>query len=196
MPSKLQFYQSVAEQAANEVTAKRGSWTGFLDTAARLYKYSFPDQLLIHAQKPDAVACAPIETWNDTFNRWVRRGTKGIALIEDTGSYPKLKYVFDVSDTEASLYNSRPVHLWEMRQEHKESVMKHLSDVYEDIDADGTLADSFLSIAKQLAAEYYGDNAGEIRHRAEDSFLNEFEDFNFGAAFEDALANSIAYTVM
>jgi hypothetical protein len=196
MATKLQLYQSISEQAAKDVTAKRGNWTNFLDTAAKLYKYSFPDQLLIHAQKPDAIACAPLETWNDTFNRWVRRGTKGIALIDDTGSYPRLKYVFDVSDTEASLYNSRPVYLWEMRQTHKEPVMEHLADIYDDIDVDGTLADSFRSIARQLAHEYYEDNANEIRYRAEDSFIGEFDDFNIGAAFEDALSSSIAYTLM
>ena len=123
MPSKLQYYQQVSEQAAKDVTAKGGNWTTFLDTAAKMYKYPFPDQLLIHHQRPDAIACAPIDTWNDTFNRWVKRGTKGIALIDDTGSYPKLKYVFDVNDTETPLYNTRPVFLWEMRQEHREPVL-------------------------------------------------------------------------
>ena len=156
MPSKLQYYQSVSEQTAKDVTAKRGNWTNFLDTSAKLYKYPFPDQLLIHAQKPDAVACAPIETWNDNFNRWIRRGTKGIALIDDTGSYPKLRYVFDVSDTEASLHNSRPVYLWEMKQEHRELVLEALDKVYDDVG--DSVADSFRSIANQL---------GEFRRRDE-----------------------------
>ena len=194
MATKLQFYQAVSEQAAKDVTAHRGNWTGFLDSAAKLYKYTFPEQLLIHAQKPDAAACASLDTWNDSFNRWVKRGTKGIALIDDTGSYPRLKYVFDVSDTEPSLYNSRPVYLWEMRQEHKELVLEHLAGIYDDVG--DTLADSFRNIAKQLAREYYEDNAREIRFRAEDSFLEDFDNFNFGVAFEDALTNSIAYTIM
>jgi N12 class adenine-specific DNA methylase len=194
MPTKLQFYSIVAERAAKEITAKRGNWTNFLDTAARLYKYPFPDQLLIHAQRPDAVACAPLETWNDSFNRWVRRGAKGIALIDDSSDRPRLKYVFDVNDTEPSLYNSKPVYLWEMRQEHREPVLEYLSGVYDDVD--DTLADSFHNIAKQLAHEYYEDNAREIRYRAEDSFLEDFDDFNLGVAFEDALTKSIAYTLM
>ena len=194
MPSKLQYYQAVSEQAATDAAATSSSWTGFLDTAARLYKYPFPDQLLIHTQRPDAIACAPIEIWNNQFNRWVVRGTKGIALIDDSGNYPRLKYVFDVNDTEAALYNSRPVFVWEMRQEHRELVLEALDKVYDDVG--GTLAESFGNIAKQLATEYYGDNAREIRYRAEDSFLNELDDFNLSNAFEGALANSIAYTLM
>jgi len=194
MPSKLQFFQSVSERAASEITTKGSNWTDFLDTAARLYKYPFPDQLLIHVQRPDAIACAPIETWNDQFNRWVVRGTKGIALIDDSGNYPRLKYVFDVNDTEAALYNSRPVYVWEMRQEHRELVLETLDKIYDNVG--DTLADSFRNIARQLAAEYYSDNASEIRHRAEDSFLNELDDYNLGVAFEDALTNSIAYTLM
>ncbi len=194
MPSKLQYYQSISEQAAREVTAKRGNWMNFLDTASKMYKYSFTDQLMIHAQRPNAVACAQIETWNDSFNRWVRRGAKGIALIDDTGNYPRLKYVFDVADTEPSLYNSRPVNLWEMRQEHREPVLKHLAGIYDDIE--DTLSDSFRNIATQLANEYYEDNAREIRFRAEDSFLEDFDDYNLSIAFKEMLANSIAYTLM
>ena len=158
--SKLQVYFAVAEQTAKEITAKRGNWTNFLDTAARLYKYPFPDQLIIYAQRPDAIACAPIETWNESFNRWVRRGSKGIALIDDTGNYPHLKYVFDVADTEPSLYNARPVYLWEMRQEHRTPVLAELAKVYDDVG--GTLADSFRSIAQQLAKE--ADNCNQ-KHR-------------------------------
>ena len=194
MPSKLQYYQSVAEQAAQDIAANRGSWTGFLDAAARMYKYTFPDQLLIHAQRPEAIACAPIETWNETFNRWVKRGTKGIALIDDTGSYPKLRYVFDVADTDAVLHNSRPVYLWEMQQAHREIVLEALDNIYDDVG--DTLADSFRNIARQLAREYYDDNSREIRFRAEDSHLDELDELSISTVFEDALANSIAYTLM
>jgi hypothetical protein len=194
MPSKFQLYQQLSNQTAREITEKRGNWTNFFDTAAKLYKYPFPDQLLIHAQRPDAVACAPIETWNDNFNRWVRRGSKGIALIDDTGNYPRLKYVFDITDTEPSLYNSRPVYLWEMRQEHREIVLDALDKVYDDVG--DTLSELFRSIAKQLAREYYEDNAREIGFRAEDSHFTNFDATRFTAAFEDALANSIAYTLM
>jgi N12 class adenine-specific DNA methylase len=207
MATKLQYFQDVSERTVNQLTDKRGNWTSYLDTAARLYKYSFPDQLLIHAQRPDAAAVAPIELWNDQFNRWVRRGSKGIALIDDSGSYPFLKYVFDVSDTEASRYNARPVHLWEMRQEHRESVLAELAKSYEDVG--DTLADSFNNIAKQLAREYYNDNATDIQYRAEDSFLEPGTAYDFAgtpleqrdngnleAVFVDTLSKSVAYTLM
>ena len=194
MASKALFYASVAERTAREITARRGNWQNFLDTAARLYKYPFPDQLLIYAQRPDATACAPLETWNESFNRWVRRGSKGIALIDDNGDRPMLRYVFDVSDTEPSQYRSRPVYLWELRQEHREPVLDALGKVYDDVN--DTLADSFHNIAKQLAREYYEDNAREIRYRAEDSLLEDFDDFNLGVIFESALANSVAYMLM
>ncbi len=110
MPSpKLKYFQTIAEQTAHDITTNPGSWTSFLDTAARLYKYSFPEQLLIYAQRPDAASCAAIEVWNNDGNkrdfdgqpwhRFVKRGSKGIALIDDAGSYPRLKYVFDIADT-------------------------------------------------------------------------------------------------
>ena len=99
MSSKLQYYCDLSEYAARQAVSKRGNWTGFLDTAAKMYKYSFSDQLLIHAQRPDATACAPIELWNEEFKRWVRPGAKGIALIDESGSRPRLKYVFDLGDT-------------------------------------------------------------------------------------------------
>jgi len=194
MASKLQFYQSLSEQTASEATDSCTNWMNFLDTAARLYKYPFPDQLLIHAQRPDAIACASIETWNDNFNRWVVRGTKGIGLIDDSGNYPRLKYVFDINDTEAALYNSRPVYVWEMRQEHRELVLETLDKVYDDVG--DTLADSFRNIARQMADEYYSDNAQEIRHRAEDSALFETNSNHLGIAFKNALTDSITYTLM
>jgi hypothetical protein len=209
MASKLQYIQALSEQTASELTARRGNWMRYLDTAARLYKYSFPDQMLIHAQKPDAVAVAAIELWNDNFNRWVRRGTKGIALIDDTGHYPRLKYVFDVNDTEPSRYNARPVTLWEMRQEHKTPVLSELAKSYEDVSVDDTLADAFRNIANQLASEYYSDNERDIHYRAENSYLEprmtsdfsdtpiEYEDDGeLRTAFVKALTNSVAYMLM
>jgi len=194
MATKLQFYSTVAERAAKEITAKRGNWQNFLDTAARLYKYPFPDQIMIYAQRPDAIACAPLETWNESFNRWVVRGSKGIALIDDSGDRPSLRYVFDVNDTEPSQYRSRPVQLWMMQQEHREPVLDYLSTIYDGVN--DTLAASFHNIARQLAREYYEDNATEIRQRAEDSFLEDFDDDNLSVTFEEALTNSVAYSIM
>jgi N12 class adenine-specific DNA methylase len=209
MATKLQFYSTLAERTLNDLTAQRGNWMSFLDTAARLYKYPFQDQLMIYSQRPDATACAELEFWNEHFNRWVRRGSKGIALIDDSGNYPRLKYVFDVNDTEPSLYRARPVQLWEMRQEHKAAVMAELAKSYEDISADDSLADTFHNIAMQLAREYYEDNYRELVFRAENSVLEPSSHYDFAgtvieqaddsslrAVFEEALANSVAYTVM
>jgi hypothetical protein len=124
MALTVKFVSSLAEQKANEITQKRGYWTQFLDTASRLYKYPFPEQMMIYAQRPDATACGSFEHWNNRtedgrpkfkdydgkpWHRWVRQGTEGIALIDATGTYPRLKYVFDISDTEsAQRNNTRP----------------------------------------------------------------------------------------
>jgi len=195
MMNKLQFYNVLSERIAKEITAKSGNWTKFLDTAANMYKYPFPDQLLIYGQRPHAIACAPIETWNERFGLIVQMGSKGIALIDDSGNFPRLKYVFDVADTQPGREGQkRPVHLWEMQAEHKPLVLHTLGGIYEDVG--GNLSDSFRSIAKQLAQEYTQDNAREIRIRAEDSLLEEFEDFNLFARFEEALTVSISYTLM
>ena len=194
MATKYQFYATVAERASKDVVHTRAKWMNYLDAAARMYKYPFPDQIMIYAQRPDAIACASIELWNEQFDRWVRRGSKGIALIDDSGSYPRLKYVFDVNDTEPSRYNARPVHLWMMGQEHEAPVLQTLAKTYDDVTE--SFADTFRNIAKQLAAEYYQDNAREIRYSAEDSFLEDYDDLNLGVIFEDTLATSIAYTLM
>lgn len=209
MATKLQIYAELADQTLQDLTAKRGGWTQFLDTAAWMYKYPFHDQLMIYAQRPDATACAELELWNEKFSRWVRRGSKGIALIDDSGNYPRLKYVFDVSDTEATLHHARPVQLWEMRQEHKAAVLAELARNYEDIDDDHSIAETIHNIAKQLATEYYEDNRCDILLRSENSVLeptahydfagssiDEADDTSLRAVFEAMLANSVAYTVM
>ncbi|GHV47654.1 hypothetical protein FACS189499_05530 [Clostridia bacterium] len=209
MASKLQFYQTVADKTINEVAAHGGNWQRFLNTSAWLYKYPFHDQLMIYAQKPNATAVAEIEFWNEKFSRWVRRGSKGIALIDDSGSYPRLKYVFDVSDTETLLKRAKPVQLWELRPEHKESVIAEIARNYEDVDMQDSLSDAFRNIAKQLAKEYYIDNAQEIAFSAENSVLapiyhNDFsgtpieqaDDSALMKTFTEVLSESIAYTIM
>ena len=192
--TKLQLYSELARRQAEQVTRGRGNWTAFLDTAARLYKYPFNEQLLIYAQRPDATACASIELWNDPMRRLVRRGTAGIALIDDTGSRPRLKYVFDVADTEPARENARTPYLWEMREEHEAPVMDAFTKTYDDVS--GSFADTLFNIASQLADEYYSDNAREIRYSAEDSFLEEYDDFNLGVVYRNALTVSVAYSVM
>ena len=130
MPTKLQTYSQLVQEAARQITGSRESWTAFLRTAARLYKYPYHDQLMIHAQRPDAAACAEYDFWNDRWGRYVRKGSRGIALIDTSGDYPRLRYVFDVSDT-GTRANSREVRLWELREEHRDSVSAMLERDFE-----------------------------------------------------------------
>ena len=117
MPDKVSFYREMAEQTAQQLTWDISAWTGFLKTAARLYKYPFHEQLLIYAQRPDATACADYDLWNNTMRRYVKRGSHGIALLDTSRDRPQIKYVFDVSDTGGGEY-SRRLNLWEYRDEH------------------------------------------------------------------------------
>jgi len=188
------MYSQLAEQQARKITQGRRNWTRFLDTAARLYRYSFADQLMIYAQRPDATACAPIETWNSPMNRWVRRGAKGIALMDDSGDRPALRYVFDLSDTEPARGDARVPFLWGLREEHHAPVMEYLAKTYDDVEND--LGTALYNIASQLAREYYDDNASEIGYIAEGSFLEDYDEFNLEVAFREALTVSIAYSLI
>ena len=168
MATELQYYSDAAARAANEIAGQSGNWMQFLNTAARFYKYSFPDQLMIYAQKPDATACASLEVWNSAVNRWVKRGARGIALIDDAdGGNPRLKYVFNVSDTEESRYpplderQLRRQIRWELRPEHEVPVTEALVKTY-DIDAQSDLGDTLCVIAGQLATKYYEDHQHDI----------------------------------
>ena len=194
MATKIQLYSQLAEQQLEQVTSGLESWKGFLNTASRLYRYSFADQLMIHAQRPDATACAPIETWNSPMNRWVRRGSKGIALLDDTGSRPGLRYVFDLSDTEPAGANALIPFLWELKEEHHLPVLEYLAKTYEGI-ADN-LVDAVYNIAFQLSKEYYRDNIQEIKYITEGSFLEDYDELNLRVTFLEALTASVAYSLM
>ena len=193
MPTKLQTYSQLAEHTAERLTSSFSNWTGFLATVGRLYKYPYHEQLMIYAQRPDATACADYELWNDKMNRFVRRGSTGIALLDPTGDTPKLKYVFDVSDT-GGRENSRRPFLWDMRDYHEQPILEMLEDkfgVYSD-----NLTDGFHNIANDLAKEYYDNHKEEIPYFAENSFLEDYDEDNLRIAFEDAATVSIAYTLM
>ena len=194
MATKLQMYSELAQRQAEQVTRGRRNWTRFLDTAARLYKYPFHEQLMIYAQRPDATACAPIKTWNDPLRMWVRRGSKGIALIDDTGMRPRLKYVFDISDTEPARGGQGRPYIWEMKKEHEAPALEALARSYDGIEGD--IPQAAIAAARQLANEYWNDNARDIAHAAEGSFLGDYDGFSIGAAFRDALEQSVAYCVM
>ena len=194
MPSKLDMYAQMADHTAKQITGSFGEWTAFLETAGRLYKYPFHEQLMIFAQKPDATACADYDLWNKQMRRYVRRGTKGIALIDTSGDNPRLKYVFDVSDT-GGRENSRRPFLWEYRDEHQDAVTAALEQRY-DISGKQGLANQLEQIAFQLVNEYWNDNSHDILDILADSFLEEYDDYNVGVAFKNAATVSTAYTLM
>ena len=194
MPSKLDFYAQMADHTAKQVTGSFGEWTAFLETAGRLYKYPFHEQLMIYAQKPDATACADYDLWNKQMRRYARRGSRGIALIDTSGDNPRLKYVFDVADT-GGRENSRRPFLWEYRDEHADAVTAALEQRY-NISGKNGLADQLEQIASQLVTEYWNDNSRDILGILADSFLEEYDDYNVGVAFRNAATVSTAYTLM
>lgn len=193
MPTKAQAFAQLAEHTAEKLTSSLANWTGFLATVGRLYKYPYHEQLMIYAQRPDATACADYELWNEKMNRFVRRGSTGIALLDPTGDTPKLKYVFDVSDT-GGRENSRRPFLWEMRDYHEQPILEMLKDKF-GVDSNN-LADGFYNITNDLAKEYYDNHKEEIPYFAENSFLEDYDEDNLRIAFENAATASIAYTLM
>ncbi len=191
MVSKAAFYTQMAEEAAKQVTGSREQWTAFLTTAARLYKYPYNEQLMIYKQRPDATACAEYDLWNNTMRRYVRRGSKGIALVDLTGERPRLRYVFDVSDTGARA-NSRPVNLWSMKGEYLPAVRDALERAY-GVEAGMGLDGQLDTIASRLADEYWEDNRRQILDIVDDSFLYGYDEFNVGVSFRRAAEASIRY---
>jgi N12 class adenine-specific DNA methylase len=194
MPSKVQAFAQMADHAAQQLTGSRERWTAFLTTAARLYKYPYHEQLMIYAQKPDATACADYDFWNEKMRRYVRRGAKGIALIDTGGDKPRLKYVFDVSDT-GGRENSRRPFLWELNPEHADAVSAMLEREYE-VSGTDSLAEQLQGIAAQMADEYWLDNRRDILYNIDGSFLEDYDEFNAGVAFREAATVSISYMLM
>ena len=194
MPNKLQAYAELAERTARQITGSHLAWTAFLTTAARLYKYPYNEQLMIYMQRPEATACAEYDFWNEKMGRYVRRGSTGIALIDATGYKPRLKYVFDVSDT-GGKENARRVNLWELKDAHTDSVSAMLERNYS-VSGKNGLAEQFESVASQLAAEYWRDHSRDILGIVADSYLEEYDDYNIEVAFKNAAAVSITYSLM
>ena len=194
MPNKLQAYAEQAERTARQITGSHLAWTAFLTTAARLYKYPYNEQLMIYMQRPEATACAEYDFWNEKMGRYVRRDSTGIALIDATGYKPRLKYVFDVSDT-GGKENARRVNLWELKEAHTDSVSAMLERNY-GVSGKNGLAEQFESVASQLAAEYWRDHSRDILGIVADSYLEEYDDYNIEVAFKNAAAVSITYSLM
>ena len=194
MPNKLQAYAEQAERTARQITGSHLAWTAFLTTAARLYKYPYNEQLMIYMQRPEATACAEYDFWNGKMGRYVRRGSTGIALIDASGYKPRLKYVFDVSDT-GGKENARRVNLWELKDAHTDSVSAMLERNY-GVSGKNGLAEQFENVASQLAAEYWRDHSRDILGIVADSYLEEYDDYNIEVAFKNAAAVSITYSLM
>ena len=194
MPSKLQFYSEFAERTARQITGSYRSWTAFLATAARLYKYPYNEQLMIYAQRPNATACAEYDFWKDRMGRYVQRGSTGIALIDTSGYQPRLRYVFDVADT-APRDAARNFTLWEMRTEHEAKVCSMLTEQY-DVPQDGGLIAQFERVADKLALEYWTEQKRDICDIIADSFLSGYDEDNIRMAFKTAASTSITYALM
>ena len=194
MPDKIEEYRKLAETTARQLTDSFADWTAFLTTAARLYKYPYHEQLMIYAQRPDATACAEYDVWNKTMRRYVRRGSRGIALIDTASDTPKIRYVFDVSDT-GEREHSRAVNLWEMHPEHTNTVAEMLTENF-NIAEYPDLQDQFENIANHLAEEYWIDHHREVTDIVANSFLEEYDSYTIGARFRDAASVSITYALM
>ena len=193
MPTKAELYAQMAEKVATQLTGSWQEWAGFLTTAARLYKYPFHEQLMIYAQRPDATACAEYDLWNEKMGRYVRRGSKGIALVDDSGDRPRLRYVFDISDT-GTREHSRTPWLWQLEERHLDSVQVMLERTY-DVSGDD-LAGQLTEVAGKLAEEYWTEHQQDFFYIVDGSFLEEYDEYNIGVQFKAAATVSITYALM
>ena len=194
---KYDLISSLSAETSKEVARNEESWKKYLNTASRLYKYPFKDQLLIYAQRPDATACASIEIWNEKMHCWVNKGAKGIALIDEEGSpYTGLRYVFDISDVHKARRIGRFPQLWEMKEEHQEAVLDRLEGIYGDTNKEAGFTDRIREIAARIAQDCYGELASDMEYLKEGSFLEELDELNVAVRVRETLADSIAYMVL
>ena len=193
MPNKTREYLALAQRTANGLTRYWESWTDYLTTASRLYKYPFADQLMIYAQRPDATACANFDIWNNRMNRYVRRGAKGIALLDESSGFPRLHYVFDVSDTGVRR-NSRDPEVWQYNDDLKQSVSEMLSKTY-GISGE-RVSQQLADVAGKLVADYWDNNGGDIRAIVDGSLLMDYDEAGVEMQFKSAAAISVTYTLL
>ena len=193
MPSKTEEYLALAQRTANGLTRYWESWTDYLTTASRLYKYPFADQLMIYAQRPDATACADFDIWNNRMNRYVRRGAKGIALLDESSGFPRLHYVFDVSDTGVRR-NSRDPEVWQYNDDLKQPVSEMLAATY-GISGE-RVSQQLADVAGKLVADYWDNNGGDIRAIVDGSLLMDYDEAGVEMQFKSAAAISVTYTLL
>ena len=193
MPNKTEEYLALAQRTANGLTRYWESWTDYLTTASRLYKYNFPDQLMIYAQRPDATACAEFDIWRNRMNRYVRRGAKGIALLDESSGFPRLHYVFDVSDTGVRR-NSRDPEVWQLGPDLVQPVSEMLSKTY-GISGE-RVSQQLADVAGKLVADYWDNNGGDIRAIVDGSLLMDYDEAGVEMQFKSAAAISVTYTLL
>ena len=193
MPTKAEMYAQMADKVATQLVGSWQEWTAFLTTAARLYKYPFHEQMMIYAQRPDATACAEYDLWNEKMGRYVRRGSKGIALVDDSGDRPRLRYVFDISDT-GTREHSRTPWLWKLEERHMDSVTAMLERSYNVSGND--LPQQLTDVAGKLAGEYWEEHQQDFRYIVDGSFLEDYDELNIEVQFKAAATVSIAYALM
>ena len=186
----------LAGETAGQVSKNGEEWMKYLTTAARLYRYPFEDQMLIYAQRPDAKACALMETWNEKMFCWVNRGAKGIALFDRESERPRLKYVFDVSDVHKARRIGKDPYLWKIREEHKDAVLAQLEKTYGETDKVSSFEGRLMEMAGRIAQDYYRELLPDMSYSKEGSFLEELDELNVGLRLRETLSASIAYTIL
>ena len=195
MAAKYQLITELYRRTGVTVTKNPQAWQGFLSSACRNYKCRFDEQLLIYAQRPDAVAVAKLETWNRQFKRWVNKDSKGIAVFDPKGRRNTLKYYFDVSDTHEGYYGSRPVPIWQMDERYEQAVMERLSDRFGDVESTD-LASALMETAKNAVEDNLQDYFSQLKDCTKDSFLEELDDFNIEVIYRRLVANSVAFMLI
>lgn len=196
MIRKYDTISMLAEDTAKDIVRNGDAWMTYLTTAARLYKYPFQEQMLIYAQRPDATACASIEIWNSKMNCWVNKGAKGIALIDEDAPTPRLKYVFDVEDVHKAQRIGRDPYLWDLKEEHKDAVIKRLENTYGGTNEQNSFEERLLEIADWIAKDCYEELAEDLQYLVKDSFLEELDDFTLKVQLREVLRSSIGYTLL
>ena len=191
--SKLQDIRDLAQEHAVSVSGSPRDWMDYMDTASRLYRYSFSDQLLIHAQRPDATACASLELWNEKMLRWVNRGARGIALFDETWQNTKLRYVFDISDTHM-VAGGRSPYLWQMQEHQREEILTHLAEVYalEEKDA-ATLQDALMAVAREMVNDNLEEYLDGLEYAVEGTYLEDLDEVTIRSDFRQLATDSVYY---
>ena len=191
--SKLQDIRDLAQEHAVSVSGSPRDWMDYMDTASRLYRYSFSDQLLIHAQHPEATACASLELWNEKMFRWVNRGARGIALLDETGQHTRLRYVFDISDTHM-VAGGRSPYLWQTQEHQREEILTHLAEVYALEEKDtATLQDALMAVAREMVSDNLEEYLDGLEYAVEDTYLEDLDEVTIRSDFRQLATDSVYY---